>query len=97
MQAFVTDYVAAAVQDPSVSWEQLTPDFQRASGGFGQYKKYWDQWSSAVPANIEADPASMSVSYDITYTSDEGEEQRDSVSLELVDDGDGGFLINGEA
>ena len=30
------------------SWEMLTPEFQEASGGFGQYKKYWDQWSSAV-------------------------------------------------
>ena len=28
---FVSDYVAAAIEDPKVSWQMLTPDFQRAS------------------------------------------------------------------
>ena len=37
MQAFVTDYAALAVDDPRTSWQMLTPDFQRASGGFGNY------------------------------------------------------------
>ncbi len=73
----------------------LTPDFQQASGGFGQYKKYWDQWSSAVPANIEADGEDLTVSYTITYDREDGESQTDDVTLELVE-GDDGFLVNAE-
>jgi len=95
MQGFVTDYVAAAIEDPKDSWPMLTPDFQRASGGFGKYKRYWDQWSSAVPANIEADGETLEVSYTITYDREDGESQVDDVTLELVEDGDG-FLIAAE-
>ena len=95
MQAFITDYVAAAIDDPRVSWEMLTPDFQQASGGFGQYKKYWDQWSSAVPANIEADGEDLTVSYTITYDREDGESQTDDVTLELVESDDG-FLVSAE-
>jgi serine/threonine protein kinase len=96
MQAFITDYVATAIEDPKVSWTMLTPEFQRASKGFGTYRKYWDQWSSAVPANIEADPESLTVSYAITYDREDGESQSDDVTLELEEDGDGGFLIAAE-
>jgi hypothetical protein len=97
MQAFVTDYAALAVDDPRTSWRMLTPEFQKASGGFGAYKKFWDQWSSAIPANIEADPDALTVTYDITYKrEDGGSEESDSVTLQLVEDGDG-FLIGGES
>ena len=97
MQAFVTDYAALAVDDPRTSWQMLTPDFQKASGGFGNYKKFWDQWSSAIPANIEADPDALTVTYDITYTrEDGGGDESDTVTLQLVEDGDG-FLIAGES
>ena len=92
----MSDYVALAVEDPKQSWERLTPEFQRASGGFGRYKQYWDQWESAVAANIQADPESGSVNYDITYHDEDGETTNDNVTLELVDNDDGGFLIAGE-
>ena len=95
MQVFITDYVAAAIEDPKVSWRMLTPEFQRASGGFGQYKQYWDQWSSAFAANIEANGKTLGVTYTITYDRDGGESQVDDVSLELVEGGDG-FLISAE-
>ena len=95
MQGFVTDYVAAAIEDPKISWPMLTPEFQQASGGFGKYKKYWDQWSSAVPANIEADGETLMVSYTITYDREDGESQVDDVTLELVE-ADDGFLIAAE-
>jgi serine/threonine protein kinase len=98
MQAFVTDYVALAVDDPKTSWQQLTPGFQEASQGFGSYKKFWDQWSSAIPANIEADPEALTVTYDITYTpeDDDEEEESDTVTLQL-ERSDDGFLIDGES
>ncbi len=94
MQAFVDDYVATAVEDPKVSWELLTPEFQEVSGGFGSYKKWWDQWESAVPANVTADPEAMTVNYDITYTGDDGQ-QSDNVTLTLVENGDG-YVIAAE-
>jgi eukaryotic-like serine/threonine-protein kinase len=94
METFVDDYVAAAIEDPQVSWDLLTPDFQSASGSFGQYKKYWDQWDSAVPANIQADPDALTVNYDITYQDDDGT-RRDNVTLTLEENGDG-FLIAAE-
>ncbi len=98
MQAFVTDYVALAVDDPHASWDQLTPEFQKASQGFGSYQKFWDQWESAVPSNIDADAENLTVTYDITYTPEgDDEEQRvDTVTLQLEEDGDG-FLIDGES
>ena len=97
IQAFITDYVALAVDDPKTSWEQLTPEFQQASKGFGSYKKFWDQWSSAIPANIEADPEALSVTYDISYTrEDGGADESDSVTLQLQETDDG-FLIDGES
>jgi serine/threonine protein kinase len=96
MQGFITDYIAAAVADPKVSWEMLTPEFQQASGGFGKYKKYWDQWSSALPANIEADGETLTVSYTITYDRADGDSQTDDVTLVLEEAGDGGFLIAAE-
>jgi hypothetical protein len=91
MQTFVDDYIAAAVEDPQVSWDMLTPEFQRASGGFGQYKKYWDQWDSAVPSNIQADPGALTVNYDISYEGEPGS-RRDNVTLTLLENGDS-FLI----
>ncbi len=94
MEGFVENYVAAAIDDPKISWTMLTPEFQKASGNFGAYKKYWDQWDSAVPRNIEADPEVMTVNYDITYEGHDGR-VRDHVTLTLVD-GDEGFLIAAE-
>jgi len=95
MQGFITDYVAAAIDDPKTSWTMLTPEFQRASGGFGQYQKYWNQWTSAQAANIDADPDSLVVNYDITYDREDGGPVRDSVTLQLQADGDS-FLIAAE-
>ena len=97
MQAFVTDYVALAVDDPQTSWDRLTPEFQKASKGFGSYKKFWDQWSSAIPANIEADPETLTVTYDIAYArEDGGGDESDTVTLQL-EESDDGFLIDGES
>ena len=73
----------------------LTPDFQKASGGFGNYKKFWDQWSSAIPANIEADAETLTVTYDDHLRPRGRRSQVDDVTLQLVEDGDG-FLIAGE-
>jgi hypothetical protein len=38
----------------------------------------------------------MTVSYDVTYERNNGSTADDSVTLQLVSDGDDGFLISGE-
>jgi serine/threonine protein kinase len=104
MQGFITDYVALAVDDPRQSWDLLTPEFQQASGSFGQYQKFWNQWESATVSDVQADVDTLTVSYSITYVrdqgngddEDEGEESSDTVTLVLERDGNGGFLIAAE-
>ena len=41
MENFIEDYLATVTSDPKAAWDQLTPQFQAESGGFGQYQKFW--------------------------------------------------------
>jgi eukaryotic-like serine/threonine-protein kinase len=110
MEAFVTNYLATAVSEPATSWTMLTPEFQAASGNFGQYQKFWNQWQSADVLNISADPAENTVSYTVKYTrtgnqgeggNDQGQggdvssTVTDNVTLRLQPNGDS-FLIADE-
>jgi eukaryotic-like serine/threonine-protein kinase len=96
MQAFVQDYLATVTSDPAAAWDRLTPRFQRSSGGFGGYRGYWSTIESAEPSGVTADPDAMTVTYDVAYERTDGTTATDSVTLELVPDGEDGFLIAGE-
>jgi len=96
MTAFVSDYLNTVVADPSQAWERLTPDFQKASGGFGKYQKFWDPYDSATIDDIGADPTTGIVSYSVRYTNEDGGGFDDTVELQLADSDDS-FLIAGEA
>ncbi len=96
MEAFVEEYLATVTSDPASAWERLTPQFQQASGGFGGYRGFWSTIASAEPAGISADPDGMTVSYDVAYERADGTTSSDSVTLNLVMDGEGGYLISGE-
>jgi serine/threonine protein kinase len=96
MQQFVEDYLATAPSDPATTWKQLTPGFQRKSGGFGSYSGFWSQFESATPGDISADPDRLLVSYGVTYVKKSGGTVSDSVTLQLEQDGDG-LLIAGES
>jgi serine/threonine protein kinase len=97
MENFVEDYLATVTSDPKAAWEQLTPDFQAASGGFGQYKKFWSGYQSAdIVGNTQADPETMTVSYTVEYLHTDGTKSRDQVTLHL-EGADGDFLIGGES
>ncbi len=97
MEAFVTDYLATVTSDPKSAWEMLTPEFQEASGGFGQYKRFWGTVESASVVSIEADADALTVSYVVEYTMKKGEEdtRQDEVTLQLEQNGDG-YLIADE-
>jgi hypothetical protein len=96
MQSFVEDYLATVTSDPAAAWDRLTPQFQQSSGGFGGYRGYWSTIASAEPSGVTADPGAMTVSYDVAYERTDGSTATDSVSLQLVEDGEDGFLIAGE-
>ena len=96
MEQFASDYVAGAVADPKSTFAMLTPDYQRASGGLGQYQKFWSRWSSATVSRVSADPAAGTVSYHVVYVPENPKDTgfADNVTLQLEQDGDS-FLIAG--
>jgi hypothetical protein len=95
MRTFVASYLSTATTDQRASWAMLTPEFQKASGGFGQYQGYWRTISSATPRGITPDPAAMTVSYDVDYVRTDGSTASDQVTLRLVRGGSS-YLIAGE-
>ncbi len=99
MEAFVTDYLATVTSDPESAWAMLTPDFQQASGGFEEYRRFWDTVESATVVSIEADPENLTVHYTVEYTptgpKGKADPRQDEVTLRLEENGDG-FLIADE-
>jgi hypothetical protein len=95
MSAFVEDYLSTVTSDPETTWNQLTPRFQEASGGFESYSGFWGTIESATPRDVEADPEAMTVSYSVDYVEQGGGTSSDQVTLELVQRGDR-YLISGE-
>lgn len=93
---FVTDYLETVIAAPRVTWERLTPDFQVESNGFTSYRDFWSTIAEAEVLSVRADADTMTVSYQVRYTMQDGDRQRDRVTLRLVQEGDG-LLISGEA
>jgi serine/threonine protein kinase len=96
MSDFVTTYLDTVVENPRQAWKMLTPSFQEASGGFGEYNRFWKDFETATVTAIGADPATGVVSYTVEYTKKGGGGFEDVVELQL-EDSDGSFLIAGEA
>ena len=96
MEDFITTYLAKVTQDDHATYEMLTPAFQQASKKYGGYHGFWKNVESATPSNVQADPAAMTVSYDVDYVKTDGSTSSDHVTLQLVESGSS-FLIAGEA
>jgi len=96
MEDFISTYLATVTQDDHATYAMLTPAFQQASGKYGGYHGFWKDVESATPSNIQADPAAMTVSYDVDYVKRGGTTSSDHVTLQLVKNGSS-FLIAGEA
>ena len=96
MRSFIRTYLSTVTSDQRAAWAMLTPDFQAASGGFGQYQGYWRTILSATPRDITPDPAAMTVSYDVDYAKKDGSTTSDEVTLRLMPDGSS-YLIAGES
>jgi eukaryotic-like serine/threonine-protein kinase len=93
METFLTHYLATVTSDRHAAWDMLTPAYQEASGGFGSYSGFWAPIASAVPSNVRADPAAMTVTYDVAYERHNGARNTEHHTLQLVRDGSS-FLIN---
>jgi hypothetical protein len=81
--------------DPRAAFEQLTPEFQEASGGFEGYMGWWGKVESASLAEVASDPSDLTVGYTVDYVMKSGDRstQRIRLQLERLDDK---LLIAGE-
>lgn len=96
MRTFVERYIATALTDPATSWRELTPRFQARVGSYSSYAGFWDTIESATLRDVHADPATMVVSYVITWDpKGPGGTEDETVVLDLVQD-NGQLLIDRE-
>jgi serine/threonine protein kinase len=95
MDEFITSYLATVTSDPRAAFNRLTPEFQRASGGYEGYMGWWGRVESASLAEIASDPSDLTVGYTVNYVMETGERstQRVRLQLERFDDQ---LLIAGE-
>ena len=93
---FITTYLATVTSDRRAAFAMLTPEFQAESDGFDGYSRFWRNIESASPSNIEVDPENLTVTYDVAYRTVSGGRNNDTVSLQLVRQGDV-YLIAGES
>ncbi len=84
MEAFIADYLATAPSSPATTFEMLTPEFQRASGGAGGYAGFWNTIESAELLDVQADPEALTVSYTVAYVRVDGSEVTNDVVLGLA-------------
>jgi serine/threonine protein kinase len=96
MENFVEQYLATVTSDQQAAWDMLTPAFQDASGGFGQYQRFWRGFSSADLLSAQPDPASRTITYDVEYQRTDGSKTQDRVTLTL-DGTDDAFRIAAES
>jgi len=95
MDAFITSYLATVTSNPRAAFNRLTPEFQRASGGYEGYMGWWGRVQSASLAEVASDPSDLTVGYTVNYVMTSGERitERIRLQLERFDDR---LLIAGE-
>ncbi len=96
MKQFISTYLATVTSDDHATYAMLTPGFQQQSGDYGGYHGYWKTIASASPRNVTADPAGMTVTYDVDYVKKDGSSSTGHVTLDLVKQGSS-YLIAGES
>ncbi|WP_139980668.1 serine/threonine-protein kinase [Nocardioides litoris] len=97
IEGFAENYVTTAAADPRAGFDLLTPDFQRASGGFAGYRDgFWGSVTDVRVQSVTADPEALTVTYTYSYDLENGDSRTETVSLQLADE-DGRLLIAGDA
>lgn len=95
MAGFITEYLDTVTSSPQQAFDMLTPAFQQASGGYGQYRSWWAPIRGASVSDVQADPEAMTVSYHVVYDGPSSRPSSDDVRLRLVYES-GRYLIDGE-
>ena len=93
IKSFIEDYVTTVAEDPSKSWEMLTPKFQQESGGFEKYQSFWDAATNGRVLSIEANPDNLSVSYQVRFDNFDNGPGPTVLDLSFEN---GRYLIDGE-
>lgn len=96
METFVRDYLATVTTDTKAAFEELTPEFQAASGNYGGFQGFWKTIENAQVLSVNADPDTRQVTYTVEYVRDDGSSTTDEVTLQL-EGTDGAYLISDEA
>ena len=94
MDAFIASYLETVTTDPEAAFQQLTPDFQAASGDYEGYIGWWSKVRSAELKSVESNPADQTVAYTVTYQMKSGAESTQRVRLQLQRDGDTYLIAN---
>ncbi|SFB04372.1 Protein kinase domain-containing protein [Nocardioides alpinus] len=95
MDAFITSYISTVTTDPRAAFDQLTPEFQDASGGYEGYIGWWSKVRSAELESVDSNPSDLTVGYTVDYVMKSGAENTDSIRLQLQRQDDQ-YLIAGE-
>ena len=95
MDAFITSYLSMVTTNPRQAFDQLTPEFQKASGGFEGYMGWWGKVRSATLADVRSDPSDLTVGYTVDYVFTSGARDSQDVRLQLQRFDDH-YLIAGE-
>jgi hypothetical protein len=95
MEGFIRDYLATVTSDTKDAWRRLTPGFQAASGGYGQYRSFWSTISRADLVAANPDPADHRITYVVDYQRTNGSRSRDTTTLTLQGS-DGHYRIAAE-
>ncbi len=93
IEAFIRTYVAAVASDPDSAYQMLSPKFQQESGGIDSYRKYWSGATNGRVLSISANPADLTVSYQVRF--DNHKNGPGPTVLDLKFD-NGRYLIDGE-
>ncbi len=94
MKAFIRSYVTKVGDDPSQSWQMLTPKFQGESGGFTKYLSFWDAATNGRVLSIDANPADLTVSYQVRFDNFNNGPGPTVLALKFEN---GKYLIDGES
>lgn len=94
LETYVADYLSLAASDQSAAFDQLTPAYQQASGGFPGYEGFWGGVTDVTLRSATSDPDTLSVTYEYSYRF-EGRQRRDTVRMSLEQTEDGALLISG--
>lgn len=85
LESFASTYVTTAAQDPDAGFALLTPAYQERSP---EYADFWGTMSNPKMLDVSADPAAMTVTYTYQYDWPADGNITETVTLQLVQEGD---------